>query len=199
MTKKQAGTAKQKAKPKKKEKKGQALLTIIDPACGRPPAYRKAMLPMIKKLVDLGATDAEIADFLNIAIRTFYKWKVKHPALGQALKDWKKAADERVERSLFQRAVGYTAEEDKIFHQDGQVVVVRTLKHYPPDPASCFGWLYNRQPERWRPKRDDEPTRGVEEVAQEIKAMVQDLDEGVPYALPPNGGEGAVQTEGSDS
>jgi hypothetical protein len=58
----------------------------------------------------------------------------------------------RVERSLYQRGLGYNYEATKIFMPAGskQPVVVHYIEHCPPDVGAAFIWLKNRDPERWR-------------------------------------------------
>ena len=155
---------------------------------GRPTAYRVTMLPLVRKLVSLGATDSDIAEALQVDMATLYRWKHKHKAFCDTLKEWKQYADETVVRRLYERAVGYTAQEDKVFQNGGDVIVVKTLKHYPPDVAAAFIWLKNRKPDTWRDRRDDAPTASAEEMADKIRGLVQSIDDGVPLALPPNGG-----------
>lgn len=46
-------------------------------------------------------------------------------------------------------------EEIKVL-QNGEVVRVQTVKHYPPDPTSMIFWLKNRQPQDWRDKTEVE-------------------------------------------
>ena len=78
---------------------------------GRPSKYKPEFVAQAEKLCKLGATDAEIADFFEIDIRTLYRWKGEYEAFCHALKVGKVEADERIERSLFSRAIGYEHEE----------------------------------------------------------------------------------------
>ena len=61
-------------------------------------------------------------------------------------------ADDRVERSLYHRAVGYSFESEKIFHHQGEVVRVPIIEHVPPDVGAAMSWLKNRRPDKWRDK-----------------------------------------------
>src|SRR5262249_21754901 len=60
--------------------------------------------------------------------------------------------DNRVERSLYQRATGYTFDAVKIFlPKDSTVPVYAPYReHCPPDVTACIFWLKNRQSEEWR-------------------------------------------------
>ena len=63
----------------------------------------------------------------------------------------KAEADDRVERSLYSRAVGYSFNSEKIFcNKDGEVTRVPIVEHVPPDVTAQIFWLKNRDPARWR-------------------------------------------------
>ena len=68
----------------------------------------------------------------------------------------------RVERSLCERANGYSYEAVKIFMPAGakQPVVVHYTEHCPPDVGAAFIWLKNRDPERWRDVQNVEHVMG---------------------------------------
>jgi hypothetical protein len=60
-------------------------------------------------------------------------------------------SDARVERSLYNRAVGYSFNSEKIFcNKDGEVTRVPIVEHVPPDVTAQIFWLKNRDPARWR-------------------------------------------------
>lgn len=121
---------------------------------GRPSSYSPDMARQAEKLCDLGATDIEIADFFEVDVRTVYRWKHEHPEFCQALKDGKVNADERVRRSLYQRAVGYEQDEVKIFMPAGAEAPVYApyRAKVAPDVTAAIFWLKNREPEQWRDK-----------------------------------------------
>jgi len=74
---------------------------------GRKSTYRKENVRLAQKLAHLGATDRDLADAFGVSIRTISIWQAKHPEFMQALRLGKKEADNRVTRSLFQKANGY--------------------------------------------------------------------------------------------
>jgi transposase-like protein len=65
-------------------------------AAGRPSKYKPEFIEQAKKLCLLGATDMEIADFLEVNIVTLYRWKNEHEEFCNALKISKAVADDRV-------------------------------------------------------------------------------------------------------
>lgn len=107
-----------------------------------------------RKLALLGATDDEIASFFEITTRQLYNWKHMHPEFAEALRDAKAEADERVERTLYQKAIGYTFNSEKIFCTDGMVTRVPIREHVPPSDTAMIFWLKNRKPAEWRDQRD---------------------------------------------
>jgi hypothetical protein len=121
---------------------------------GRPTKYRPEFVQLAKNYCELGATDAQLAKYFEVDEKTINTWKLKHPEFLQSLKGAKLLADEKVERSLFERACGYSVPEEKIFCTNGEVTVVATTKHYPPDTTACIFWLKNRKPDDWRDQRN---------------------------------------------
>ena len=74
---------------------------------GRPTSYRPEFVDQARKLCQLGATDVEVARFSNVSRVTIYRWQVEHPEFCDSMTIGKSVADDRVERSLYQRAIGY--------------------------------------------------------------------------------------------
>jgi hypothetical protein len=125
---------------------------------GRPSKFKPEFVDQARKLCLLGATDAEIADFFEVDERTIYRWKGQNEAFCQALKVGKDEADNRVERSLYQRAVGYSHPDVHVSSYMGDVTLTPIVKHYPPETVAAIFWLKNRRPEAWRDKLDHEHT-----------------------------------------
>jgi hypothetical protein len=127
---------------------------------GRPSKYDPAFVKQAEKLCALGATDAEMADFFEVSIVTFNAWKAQHPDFLKSLKDAKGIADNRVERSLYQRAVGFAHDAVKIFMPANAAAPVYApyREQFPPDTAAAIFWLKNRRKEQWRDKQDHELT-----------------------------------------
>jgi hypothetical protein len=124
---------------------------------GRPSSYRPEFAKQVKKLCELGATDPDIADFFEVSIRTVERWKSEHAEFCRALKENKEVANQRVERSLYQRANGYTFDSVKIFPPTAHrpdLLEVPYREHVPPDTTACIFWLKNRKPEEWRDRQE---------------------------------------------
>lgn len=119
---------------------------------GRPTEYDPKHLKMVQMMCELGATDIEIAEALGINVLTLYRWRAKYPEFCKALVVGKQQADARVERSLYNRAVGYSYPALKIMQHQGMPVEVPYTEHVPPDPGAAKLWLTNRKPSEWREK-----------------------------------------------
>lgn len=130
---------------------------------GRKSIYNKEYANIVKGLCLLGATDEEIANAFNVSETTINNWKKKYIEFSLALKEGKQIADAKVAQSLFNRALGYEHEEDKIFNDQGVPLIVPTVKHYPPDTTAAIFWLKNRQPAKWREKQEVETTLKIEQ------------------------------------
>ena len=121
---------------------------------GRPSSFKSEYIEQAKKLCELGLTDEELAKFFEVHVATIYRWQAQFPKFCEALKVGKAPADDRVERSLYHKAVGYTFESEKIFNYQGDVVRAKTVEHVPPDTTAAIFWLKNRRKEDWRDKHD---------------------------------------------
>ena len=127
---------------------------------GRPSSYKPEFAEQAVKLCQLGATDAELADFFKVTTVTIWRWQSAHVEFCNALKRGKDAADERVERSLYARATGYTHDAVKIFMPAGakKPVYAAYQEHVPPDVTAQIFWLKNRRRDEWRDKQEHEHT-----------------------------------------
>jgi DNA-binding XRE family transcriptional regulator len=130
---------------------------------GRPSKFEQVK-DMLYKMASYGMTDKQMADVVGVSEQTVNNWKLKDPNFLESLKAEKEIADARVERSLFERATGYSHAEDKIFNDNGTPLVVPTVKHYAPDTTAAIFWLKNRKPKEWRDKQDIEHSGEVSQV-----------------------------------
>ncbi len=128
---------------------------------GRPSDFKQEFIEQVYKLSLLGLIDSELAVYFDVSEVTLNAWKKKYPEFLKSLKKGKEDADVDVVKSLFKRANGYEYEEKKITIQTdaggkeiGKKQVEVYKKYMPPDPLSCFFWLKNRQPNKWREKQD---------------------------------------------
>jgi len=127
----------------------------------RPTKYKPEYANIAKKMCELGATDFDVVEALDIVRSTFYKWKYDHPEFSDALKVGKTDADDRVEMSLYKRAVGYEYDTVKIFQFQGEEVVVPYKEIQQPDTTAAIFWLKNRRKNEWRASPEGESQQVV--------------------------------------
>jgi len=149
---------------------------------GRPSKYKEEYCEQAEKLARLGATDKEIADFFGVTEQTLNNWKTdkdgNETPFFESLKRGKVESDARVVDSLYQRALGYSCREDKVFLVDKKPLIVPMMKQYPPDTTAAIFWLKNRRPSEWRDRQDINVTgdmpADVSAKIEEIKAKYND-------------------------
>ena len=118
---------------------------------GRPTKYDPHLHPSLAEAwAAAGKIEEEIAEKLGISRATLKTWKREHPAFLAAVKAGKEPSNDRVKRSLFERAVGYSHPSEEIFCAFGKVTRAKTIKHYPPDTTAAIFWLCNRDRENWK-------------------------------------------------
>lgn len=147
-------------------------------AGGRPSLYTPDFAKQAIKLCELGATNVDLADAFEVTVRTIERWAVQHEEFCRALKTGKEAADDRVERSLYNRAVGYTFDSEKILTLksaggEGVIERVKIKEHVPPDVTAQIFWLKNRRKDQWRDKHEVGVTNqdGEDVIADPMEAV----------------------------
>lgn len=128
---------------------------------GRPSSFRPEFIEQADKLSKLGLTDAEMASFFEVSVRTLHRWKIESEEFCHSIKTGKAHADERVERSLYMRATGYDYVEQQAFkvkcdQYEERVEVVEVERHQPADTTAGIFWMKNRRSDQWRDKREVE-------------------------------------------
>lgn len=114
--------------------------------------WKPEFVERARVLAEAGATDREISADLGIESRTFYNYCNVHPEFNEAVKVAKAKADDRVERTLYERAMGYWVEEEKAFldRKTGGIIKATERKHIPPEPNCLKFWLSCRRPEVYK-------------------------------------------------
>jgi len=114
-------------------------------------AFKPQFVEQAKMLCErFGAIDRDLADFFGVCVRTIHRWKHDFPEFNEALILGKEAADERVVRSLYHRAIGYSFDSEKVFCDKGHIVRTPTVEHVPPSDQAAIFWLKNRRKDEWR-------------------------------------------------
>lgn len=114
------------------------------------------MKKKLKLLTRAGLKITDIIFILGICTKTYYNWKEKNKKFFENIEDWKNEADVEVEISLRDRALGYSHPETKVQYDSKNKKWVKTeiMKYHPPDATSAIFWLKNRQPEKWKDRRE---------------------------------------------
>jgi len=134
-------------------------------------------LGMIETLYGMGLIDEQISKVLDISVASLNLYK-KDENILESIKKGKAIADNRVVRSLYERATGYSHPEDQINVIQGQIVITPTIKHYPPDTTACIYWTKNRMREEWMDKQDVNLTGKIDltnKTDEELDAAIQEL------------------------
>lgn len=146
------------------------------PKVGRPSDYRVKFNKQAYRLCLLNATDVELANFFEVSIPTLNAWKKKHPKFLNSIKEGKDEADANVADRLYNRAMGYSHPEFKVFNNGGEEMIVETTKHHPPDATSAIFWLKNRQPQKWRDRKEVVADVKISELSEEeINKRIKNL------------------------
>lgn len=103
-----------------------------------------------KMACQLGATDLELASILGVSVPTIKKWQVTNEQFSFACRVGGDMADARVERALFQRAIGGTRKGTReATTKDGDVVELEWSEEVLPDVAASSRWLEARKRKDW--------------------------------------------------
>lgn len=141
----------------------------------RPSSYKPEFVGQAEKLCKLGATDVELADFFEISVATLNRWKQQFPEFCASIKTGKAELDERVERSLYHRATGYTFDAVHFSSFHGSVTATPYREHVPPDTTAMIFWLKNRRPAEWRDRTEHVVKREQEWTDEQLDARIRQL------------------------
>jgi hypothetical protein len=147
---------------------------------GRASKFEDIFVHQAKLLARRGADDNELAEFFDVSVRTIFNWRRAYPEFAEATKVGRADADDRVERSLYERAVGYRYTEQqaikvKVEKDREKVEIVEVEKMMPPDTNAAQFWMKNRRPADWRDRREQVITGRVEHVTDpgEARAIIE--------------------------
>lgn len=109
-----------------------------------------------------GATERDLVVAFQITSTVLRMWMTQYPEFAAACTITREAslADERVARSVYEMANGYTIPETKVFVYKGEVIKVPIRKYVPKDINAAKYWLMNRDPTRWGKTGDSAPSDG---------------------------------------
>ena len=146
---------------------------------GRPSVFNAERdAPFVRKLLGQGRGMGEVADALKISRSVLYEWKDKHPEISDAIEQGLADADERIERSLFDRAAGYVRPEERLLVVSGGQGMGSSVERHnvdvavAPDPTCIKFWLTNRRRKLWSDKQkiEHEGTLTLEQMLSRASA-----------------------------
>ncbi len=108
-------------------------------------AFRREFCGLAHDYCLLGATNAELAEYFEVAPRTIDNWIAGHPAFADAVRAGGVVADARVARGLYERAVGYSWTVERKVLPRARSGRSRTLSIIRPTRAPGIFWLRNRR------------------------------------------------------
>ena len=140
-------------------------------------------LDQVRAIAMRGIKEDQMCEIFDIGARQMGLWKSQYPEFKEALEAGYTDADAAVLGALYQSAIGYTHDEEKIFQWDGEIVRAETVKHYKPDTAAIKLWMTNRQKEHWKDRhhtnvsgKDDNAPIGIrDETKLEVMASILSL------------------------
>lgn len=124
---------------------------------GRKSKYDEYVAPHldeIRKWVEAGATDDEIAKSLNIGTSTLITYKKKYPAFQQAFARGREKVVIEIKAALLKKALGFEYEEEKRVgrkDKNGEnIILVEKYRRYCPPSETAAGMLLRNYDKEWR-------------------------------------------------
>jgi hypothetical protein len=139
------------------------------PTAGQPTLYKPDYCTQAHNYCLLGATNEDLAAFFEVTRRTIDNWIAAHLDFATAVRSGRVAADARVARCLYERAVGFEQKVERTVLHQGKEWVLKNVVNHPPDTRACIFWLRNRRRESWS-DRAPAPADGLGDVGAELDA-----------------------------
>jgi len=121
---------------------------------GRPKKYANNWPKKAFEFAAKGLTERQISLRLGISQETLINYKSEYSEFSEAIKRGQQESIDKVENSLFKRAVGYEYTETKIEKSGDYEKTIKTKKKVIPDTTAQIFFLKNRRAEIWREKQD---------------------------------------------
>jgi hypothetical protein len=134
-------------------------------ATGRPSDFSPDMCEQAHNYCLLGATNDELAQFFDVSPRTIDRWIAERADFGDAVHSGRVAADARVARGLYVRAIGYDRTIERTAIVAGELKTVTSTIHYPANVQACIFWLRNRRRQTWRDVPNNPASNTVDDIA----------------------------------
>lgn len=144
---------------------------------GRPNAWTEKIEPRKEEIVEWaksGATNAEIAEALDVGYSTFMDHLSKNKDFSDSLKVARLSGVPMVKLALYTRAIGFEHKETKTsirVDENGEKkqFVETTTKYYPPDVGAIQTYLRNNTEDF---KDKDKTTYDLKEAELELRKLI---------------------------
>ena len=147
---------------------------------GRPSKYKSEVEPHldeIRKAVEAGATDQEIAEGFGLSLSTIYEYKRKYPQFKKAFTRGRARVVFDIKAALLKKALGFEYEEEKRVgrkDKDGEnIILVEKYKRYSTPSETAAAMLLRNYDENWRDN---------DKASAEIKRQETDLRKAIAEA-----------------
>ena len=147
---------------------------------GRPSRYDteiKPYLTEIRKAVEAGATDKEIADAFGLSLSTVYEYKKKYSEFREAFARGRARVVFDIKAALLKKALGFEYEEEKSIgrkDKDGKnIILIEKYKRYSTPSETAAAMLLRNYDENWRDN---------DKASAEIKRQEADLRKAIAEA-----------------
>jgi len=139
--------------------------------------------PKLSKLAKAGHSEKFIADFFQVSMHRWERWKEDYPDFKNILRKATTALTDAVVKTLHKKATGYT---EKIVDKDPETGTILGTQqvHSRPDMSAIKFWLTNKEPDEWQDKKAI--TQDVKQTLT-IKTDTKDLEDRLEQ-LPSKGG-----------
>lgn len=152
---------------------------------GRPTLFRPYMVEMARVLCEDGSTEKELASELGIGLSTLYEWRNRHPELAAVMRLGKEIATDRLERTAYEIACGYTTtvkETVKLRDERGNERLVESEREIrvPPNEQMLWKMMKSRRPDDWKDKTETKVSGEVvhltvDQVRERLKSVLVEL------------------------
>lgn len=123
---------------------------------GRPSSYSIDVANKILHFTSLGFGIYLVSKKVGVPERTLRRWLASNAEFREALDAARNICDDRMVRTLYEKASGYTIRAVRMFMYEGQILSQEYDEHIPPDARLIEFWLKNRRPNEWREKQSVE-------------------------------------------
>ena len=148
---------------------------------GRPSKYESEVKPHleeIRKAVEAGATDKEIADAFGISLSTIYDYKKKYSDFSSAFARGRKRIVFEIKGALLKKALGFEYEEEKRVgrkDKNGEnIVLVEKYKRYCVPSETAAAMLLRNYDETWRD--NDKASAEIRRQETELKKAIAEAN-----------------------